>query len=153
MTRLEQLAAMMSDLVAEMVQAGSTKDHVLACAELAWWTGQPTTAGTEQTPTIISSLDAAIHRAMMDDPDVTLSAVVSMAQAADIREYLYSHLRFYGDQHTSVTTYRGTRLQPVHRAQCSVLIVSRRYAGESEPRVVMTVPLLPDPATQPTKET
>jgi hypothetical protein len=166
-TRLQELAAVLSDLIAEMVQECSSKEHVLACAELAWFTGQPANAHTEQTPTIISSLDMALHRVMSEsggDPDVTLYAIVSMPQAADIREYLYRTPRYFAPprmlrspdgthQYTTAETYRGVVIRPVRRAQCSVLIAMRRYSGESEPRILMIVPLLPDPATQPTRET
>lgn len=143
MTRLEELAAVMSDIVAEMVQQGATQEYVRAVAELAWFTGQPASMGTTSNPTIISSLDAAYHQVQLAigplDENFTVSAVVSAAQFADIREYLY---RFHwGPQ----STYRGIVLRPVHEARCSVLIVTRRFFGEDEPRIVATIPLLPDP--------
>ena len=144
MTRIEQLAAVMSDIVAEMVQQGATQEYVRAAADLAWFTGQPADARTEQTPTIISSLDAAYHQVQLAigplDENFAVSAVVSAAQFADIREYLY---RFHwGPQ----STYRGIVLRPVHDAKCSVLIVQRRFFGEDEPRIVATIPQLQDPA-------
>ena len=149
MTRLEELAAVMSDLVAEMVQAGATQEYVRAVSELAWFTGQPANAGTEQTPTIISSLDAAYHQAQLaigpTDQDITMSAVVSMAQFADILDDTYRRRPFVQLLH-GVSTYRGITLRPVREARCSVLIASLRYAGEADPRILMTVPLLPDPA-------